>query len=137
VSKLGLERRVTFLSTLDSQHDLWSLIKGSRVLFAPSVREGFGLVVAESLALGTPVISVLHPDNESSNLIGSLTGSVVPPFEAQALADAAAYWLKDESQRTDRVSVFISEHRELTGDAMSKAYADIFRIATKASSTGE
>jgi glycosyltransferase involved in cell wall biosynthesis len=130
VTKLGLERRVTFLSTLDSQQDLWSLIRGSRVLLAPSVREGFGLVVAESLALGTPVVNVLHPDNESSNLIGSLTGSVVPPFDAQALADAAAYWLEDESQRTDRVSVFISEHGELTGDVMSKSYADIFRNLT-------
>ncbi len=51
-------------------------------MLAPSVREGFGLVVAESLALGTPVICALHPENESSNLVGPATGSVVPAFDA-------------------------------------------------------
>jgi glycosyltransferase involved in cell wall biosynthesis len=137
VKNLGLDARVTFLSTLDSQQDLWSLIRGSQVLLAPSVREGFGLVVAESLALGTPVVCALHPDNESSNLIGPLTGSIIPPFDAQALADAAEYWLQDDSQRTGRISVFMSEHGELMLHAMSKSYAQIFRNLTNGSDLQE
>lgn len=130
VKDLSLESRVTFLSTFDSQHDLWSLLRGSRVLLAPSVREGFGLVVAESLALGTPVVCVLHPENESSVFIGPTTGSIVAPFDAEALADAAEYWLRDESPRTDRISAFVSEHSELTLHAMSKSYAEILRSVT-------
>lgn len=127
VASLGLDARVTFLSTIDSQLDLWSLIRGSKVMMAPSVREGFGLVVAESLALGTPVICALHPENESSNLVGPATGSIVPAFDAYALADAAEYWLNDRSRRSDRTSAFLTEHGEFTVAAMSTSYANILR----------
>ena len=87
VAELGLEARVTFFSTFESQRELWSVMRGSHVLLAPSVREGFGLVVAESLALGTPVVCALHPDNESSRLVGPSTGSLVEAFSAQSLSD--------------------------------------------------
>jgi glycosyltransferase involved in cell wall biosynthesis len=127
VAQSGLSARVTFYQAIESQQDLWSLIRGSQVLLAPSVREGFGLVVAESLALGTPVVCALHSDNESSNLVGPTTGSLVPAFDAQALADAAEYWLNDDSRRSDRVSAFLSEHTELTANAMSASYANILR----------
>lgn len=127
VAQSGLSARVTFYQAIESQQDLWSLIRGSQVLLAPSVREGFGLVVAESLALGTPVVCALHSDNESSDLVGPTTGSLVPAFDAQALADAAEYWLNDDSRRSDRVSAFLSEHTELTANAMSASYASILR----------
>jgi glycosyltransferase involved in cell wall biosynthesis len=84
-------------------------------------------VVAESLALGTPVVCALHSDNESSDLVGPATGSLVPAFDAQSLADAAEYWLNDDSRRSDRVSAFLSEHTELTANALSASYADILR----------
>lgn len=128
---LAIEDRVSFLSTFDSQVALWSLLRGSRVLLAPSVREGFGLTVAESLALGTPVVCAEHPENESSRLISEVTGSVVPPFDAMALADAAEYWLRDTSTRHDRVQAFRLEHDELVAATMAKSYAEIFRNVTK------
>jgi len=127
VAESGLSARVTFYQAIESQQDLWSLMRGSHVLLAPSVREGFGLVVAESLALGTPAVCALHFDNESSDLVGPATGSLVPAFDAQALADAAEYWLNVDSRRSDRVSTFLSEHTELTADAMSASYASILR----------
>jgi glycosyltransferase involved in cell wall biosynthesis len=130
VSELDLDARVTFFSTFESQRELWSLIRGSRVLLAPSVREGYGLVVAESLALGTPVACAIHVDNESSILVGPLTGSLVEAFSAQSLADAAEHWLNDSSLRSDRVAAFLEEHRELTIEAMVASYAEILRSVT-------
>lgn len=127
VSELGIDGRVTFFPTFESQRELWSLVKGSRVLLAPSVREGFGLVVAESLALGTPVVCARYVDNESSSLIGLSTGSLVDPFSAQSLADGAEYWLNDNSLRADRAAAFVGEHHELTDDAMVESYAAILR----------
>lgn len=127
VVELGLDDRVEFLSNIESQTDLWALIRGSRVLLAPSVREGFGLVVAESLALGTPVVCTVHPENESAKLVASATGSLVEAFSATALADGAEYWLNDDSPRVDRISTFLEAHRELSGDAMSSSYAEVFR----------
>lgn len=125
VSALNLDARVTFYSTFDSQPELWSLVRGSRVLLAPSIREGYGLVVAESLALGTPVVCALHADNESSGLVGPRTGSLVEPFSAQALADAAERWLDDSSLRSERVAAFLEEHCELTNEAMVTSYVEI------------
>jgi glycosyltransferase involved in cell wall biosynthesis len=130
VSKLDLESRVTFFSTFESQRELWSLMRGSQVLLAPSVREGSGLVVAESLALGTPVVCALHPDNESSSLVGPSTGSIVEAFSAESLADAAEHWLNDSSLRADRVATFFEEHPELTNEAMVASYAEILRGVT-------
>jgi glycosyltransferase involved in cell wall biosynthesis len=127
VAFAGLNARVTFYGAIDTQSDLWSLIRGTRVLLAPSVREGFGLVVAEALAMGTPVVCAIHPENESSHLVGPATGSLIPAFDAEALADAAEYWLDDDSQRFDRVADFLLEHAELTGGAMSASYATILR----------
>jgi glycosyltransferase involved in cell wall biosynthesis len=127
---LGIDARVTFYSTIESQQDLWSLIRGSRVMLAPSVREGFGLIVAESLALGTPVVCALHPDNESSYLVGPLTGSLIEPFSAEALAGATEYWLNDKSSHADRVAAFMAEHAELTESSMSASYEEILRSVT-------
>lgn len=130
VSELNLEGHVTFFPTFESQRELWSLLRGSRVLLAPSVREGYGLVVAESLALGTPVVCALHADNESSRLVGPSTGSLVEAFNAQSLADAAERWLNDSSLREDRIATFLEDHRELTTEAMVASYAEILRNVT-------
>ena len=127
VANMGLGDRVTFHAVLDTQEELWSLIQGSRVLLAPSIREGFGLVVAESLALGTPVVCALHPENESSNLVSPATGSLVTALDARALADGAEYWLNDESSRIDRVSEFLREHAELTAGGMAASYVELFK----------
>jgi glycosyltransferase involved in cell wall biosynthesis len=131
VSELDIEDRVTFFPTFESQRELWSMVRGSRVLLAPSVREGFGLIVAESLALGTPVVCARHADNESASLIGPSTGSLVDPFSAQSLAVATERWLKDPSLRTDRVAAFIGEHHELTDEAMVSSYAAIIREVSR------
>jgi glycosyltransferase involved in cell wall biosynthesis len=127
VVELGLDDRVEFFSNIESQTDLWALIRGSRVLLAPSVREGFGLVVAESLALGTPVVCAVHPENESTKLVAPSTGSLIEAFSAVALADGAEYWLNDDSPRAGRISTFLEAHGELSGDAMSSSYAEVFR----------
>ncbi len=131
VEELGLSNHVTFYSVLDTQEELWSLIQGSRVLLAPSIREGFGLVVAESLALGTPVVCALNPENESLNLVSPTTGSIVTALDARAIADAAEHWLKSETSRVDRVSDFLNEHAELTAGGMAASYAERFKRASK------
>ncbi len=122
-----LSDRVTFLMSLTSQNDVWSLIRGTRVLLAPSVREGFGMVVAESLALGTPVVCTDHPDNESRNLISPETGTSVSPLIALAVANAAEYWLSDTSSRDDRKSAFLSRNSSLTVEALVASYAHVLR----------
>ena len=58
-------------------------------LLLPSRREGYGLVVVETLSKGTPVILVRGEDNASTELIDeSENGFVVPTPNAEDLADA-------------------------------------------------
>lgn len=130
VDQANLNDRVLFFMTLDSQSAVWSLIRGAKVLLAPSVREGFGMVVAEALALGTPVVCADHPDNESRGLIAEDTGSCIPPFDSSALADAAEFWINNDSGRDERRSAFLSVNQNLTIEALVEAYAQLLKSVT-------
>jgi glycosyltransferase involved in cell wall biosynthesis len=56
-------------------------------LIAPSIREGFGLAVAEALARGVPVVVVAHEDNAAVDLVeAGVNGFVVAPNDPAALA---------------------------------------------------
>lgn len=136
VAASGLDRRVTFFLSVDAQEDLWSLVSGARVLLAPSTREGYGLVVAESLAMGTPVVVAEHSENESSKLVDPTTGTLVEPFSAEALADGAEYWLNNDSPRDERSYQFIAAHHEITVGAMVSSYADILRQQSRSVHSG-
>jgi len=69
VVRLGIADRVCFLGVLESEAEVFALMKASAVLVLPSVREGFGIVVAEALACGLPVVTTCHPDNHARALV--------------------------------------------------------------------
>jgi glycosyltransferase involved in cell wall biosynthesis len=55
----------------------------------PSRREGYGLVVVEAAAAGTPTVVVAHPDNAAVELVDEgENGLVVPSDDPEALAAA-------------------------------------------------
>jgi len=67
------------------QHLLVSLIRGARAVLFPSIYEGFGLPVAESMLLGTPVLT----SNVSS--LPEVAGDaalLVDPYSIEAMARA-------------------------------------------------
>lgn len=68
---LGIEGNVVFTGFLESYGDVIALMKASRVFAFPSRREGFGIVVLEAMASGTPVVTVKHPMNASAYLVES------------------------------------------------------------------
>jgi len=73
---------------------LWALYRLARCTVFPSVNEGFGLPVAESLAIGTPVVT----SNFGSMLeIGALGGALlVNPRDDHAIATAIRTLLTDD-----------------------------------------
>jgi glycosyltransferase involved in cell wall biosynthesis len=60
-------------------------------LLAPSIREGYGLVVVEAAARGTPSIVIAGPDNAAVELIEEgVNGFVCPSSDPERIADAIA-----------------------------------------------
>lgn len=76
---LGLGESVHFVPFLPSPRDIFSRMKGCRVFVLPSSREGFGMVLLEALACGTPVVTTSSPDNAACDLVTLATGRVVSP----------------------------------------------------------
>ena len=66
---------------------LSALIVGARAVLAPSLAEGFGLAIAEALALGTPVLTSLGGATEE---VAGGAALLVDPLEVRAIAGGIA-----------------------------------------------
>ncbi len=95
VRALGCDDVVTFLGF---RKDLPDLMAGVDLFVLPSVAEAFGLVLAEALYLGTPVVST-QVGGIPEIVADGVDGVLVPPANAEALADAIAALLNDPTRR--------------------------------------
>lgn len=81
---------VTLAGRVDDE-DLERMLRRAAVLLNPSVREGFGLVVAEAASHGTPSIVVAGEDNAAAELVqDGVNGFVVASADADELAGGLA-----------------------------------------------
>lgn len=81
--EMGLGERVVFLGKLDNPYPY---IRNARFLVLTSDYEGFGRVLPEALACGTPVLSTDCPSGPRDILTGELASYLVPRDDEQALA---------------------------------------------------
>lgn len=129
-SDLGVANEVRFLGRVERHEDVWSLMKGASMLICPSEREGFGLVVAESLALGTPVVCADHRDNEARYLVDDpVVGMAVAAGELQAFVDATRALLSAPRDRASVADAFWKRHSDFDWDAAATKYAGQLRKA--------
>jgi glycosyltransferase involved in cell wall biosynthesis len=125
---LGIRDHVTFYGALPHDHQVWALLRGTRVLALPSEREGFGLAVAEGLAAGAAVVTTSHLDNEARHLVDEgKTGSLITPGDVDELAEAIAGWLTDPGDRDARARGFERRHPHLSWDGAADAYTALVR----------
>jgi glycosyltransferase involved in cell wall biosynthesis len=86
--ELGVEDACTFPGFVP-QEELDELLASASCLVNPSVREGYGLVVVEAAAAGTPSVVVDAPDNASAELVtDGVNGFVATAPSGPALARA-------------------------------------------------
>jgi glycosyltransferase involved in cell wall biosynthesis len=86
VNVLGLQDNISILS--DVNHvDKYGLMKASKMLVLPSVREGFGLVIVEAHAAGIPVVTTSHKNNAAKDLVlDGVNGFLCKPTEEDLAA---------------------------------------------------
>lgn len=113
------------------REDVLELIAGSDVVAVPSINEGFGLVAAEALSVGTPVVG--YAVGSLPEVVGEC-GVLVAPGDVAALAAALRSVLADDARRARlsecgpaRVAAEFSEARWL--DAMRGAYVTAARAS--------
>lgn len=132
---VGLSDAFEFLGRIDDEV-LRREFAASSVLVNPSAREGFGLVVAEAAAQGTPSVVVAGPDNAAAELIEpGVNGFVAPDVSAEALSTAIVAAIEGGSAlRRSTLAWFERErqHRSLHGsvDELLRRYAS-FRARSK------
>jgi glycosyltransferase involved in cell wall biosynthesis len=85
---------ITWLDSFPHRTDVYKLMQRSKLLVLPSLREGYGLVVAEALATGCQVITTSSPLNAARFLAEEFGGRVIDP-EPQELAETIATELEN------------------------------------------
>ncbi|MDQ3778725.1 MAG: glycosyltransferase [Actinomycetota bacterium] len=90
VGELALDGSVSLPGIVDADV-LASAFRRAQVHVLPSRREGYGLVVVEAAAAGTPTVVVRGPDNAATELVeDGVNGFVAPSADPDDLAAAIA-----------------------------------------------
>ena len=84
IKQLQLENRVTLAGY---QRDIWTYLDQAKCLAHAAYSEAFGLVIAEALARGLPVVAV-NSDGPSEILNNPSLGRLVPAHDEAAMTDA-------------------------------------------------
>jgi glycosyltransferase involved in cell wall biosynthesis len=95
VMDLDLAGAVRFFGKLRVAEEVYALMKSSRVLVAPSEREGFGISVVEGWACGLPAVACAGAENAIPELIDEpYKGRVVAP-SAESIAEGCSELLRE------------------------------------------
>jgi len=127
--RLKLEREINELE-LNDDVDLpgyvenpYSYMKKSEVFVLSSAWEGFGNVLVEAMAVGTPVVSTECPSGPTEILEGGKYGPLVAVGDAGSLAAAAINILKDPPES----SFLIRRAQDFSVDKAVNKYLEILK----------
>jgi len=124
VARLGLREKVALLGPVPPERR-WAAFDGAEVFVLPSHSESFGIVVAEAMARGKPVV-ITSGVRFAEHVTASQAGAVVRP-DAGDLADSLDVWLCDPSRRARAGEAgrrYIQQH--LTWRRTAEELADLY-----------
>lgn len=105
-----------------SELPLW--LRASDVLALPSVKEGFGIVAAEALSCGIPVVSTFSGGPE--DIVEKGMGFLVPPCDSEALSEAFIKAL-DGDGIIEGNDISFSAHKRFSFEKVTQSIIDIYR----------
>lgn len=128
IARRGLDEIVTApgfaaAETVDTQ------MRRAMCLLAPSIREGYGLVVVEAAARGTPSVVVAGPDNAAVELIEEgVNGFVCASSDPEAIAEAIVrVHTAGPALRESTVRWYSKHEQELSLEDSLRAVLDVYR----------
>lgn len=121
IKERGLEEDVTLPGFVDNPY---KYMKHAAIFVLSSQWEGFGNVLVETMALGTPVVSTDCPSGPAEILEGGKWGKLVPVGDIETLARAVMATLTnriDSRSIADRAQIFgldniIRDYMEMLGN---------------------
>jgi glycosyltransferase involved in cell wall biosynthesis len=116
------ERQVRRLEYLP-RDQLMTLIRGARALLFPSIYEGFGLPVAEAMALGTPVVT-----SKVSSLpeIAGDAALLIDPYSVDAITGAIRTVDQDAGVRQGMAELGYKQAKRFSAAAYGKRLAQLY-----------
>ena len=98
VNQLGLQADVAMLGFVDNPY---AYMANSAVFVLSSAWEGFGNVIAEALAVGTPVVSTNCESGPAEILANGKYGELTPVGDVKAMAEAILSVLAGNTKQVD------------------------------------
>ena len=95
----------------------------------PSAREGYGIVVVEASAVGTPTVVVEGPDNAAAELVEEgVNGVLTRSAEPRELADALVRVSEEGARLRETTAAWFERNRaRLSLDASIDAVVEVYR----------
>lgn len=123
---VGIQHRVRFLGRVDTS-EAAAQLRAARILVLPSVREGYGMAVAEAQAAGVVPIVVRSPFSAASDLVRDGTDGLVVEPQADALAGAIRTLLSDPVQLARLADAATSAGAARNWDAIAGRMETVYR----------
>jgi len=106
-------------------------LQGAACLLLPSLREGYGLIVIEAAAYGTPCVTIDAPDNAAKELIvNGVNGFVVADWTPANLAESVVEVVRRGAELRESALAWYRDHwKELSVqssvDRLEQVYVDL------------
>jgi glycosyltransferase involved in cell wall biosynthesis len=124
VSGLGLETNIRFFG-FKEYDEVIAMLKSSKVMALPSVREGFGIVVLEAFSCGVPVVTVKSPRNAAIELVDDDTGFIVN-LDASELGESIYKLITDDILRNKKSRSAFKKAQEYDWDKITGQILGIY-----------
>ena len=121
VKQLKLEDAVDLYGHVSNP---FAWMRNADLFVLSSIWEGFGNVLAEAMAVGTPVVATDCPNGPREILQSGRFGKLVPPGDPHALAAAILATLNQQQPQPD----FAAALTDFTIDAAARHYARILQL---------
>lgn len=125
---LGIQQLVTFAGEVAPDR-VAAEIGEADVMVFPAVREGLGLVAAEALMLGVPVVATKAGGGVTDIVPPTGAGRLVPADDALALATAIKGFVADPSSRRLAQEAGASLRRRLSPAAVAEVFETVYQTA--------